>query len=295
MSSQVSKTLGDYLLKGYTMLNQTCPVCNCPLVQKKPDPKMKCVSCNLDVMTEAESKPSNGSTGSAGSDPAARVRHVDKHVDKHVDVDVGEAVDEGDSDRLWAPPTAEEIAREKKENEISDKIGAKLLAGWAMLNEYCPKQTCKCVLLRSRDGEKYCVSCEKQIPSQSANQSKQNLAPQTKREDKQVNVKESKPKTRNQSQISTSTGLDAKVSTTDTQGESKAKGREGGENLLQDSYGRLEGVVAATQTTLANKLEEVSRRLLSTNDSTQISAISNVIADLSMALTAVQKIRTFEE
>jgi hypothetical protein len=43
--------------------------------------------------------------------------------------------------------------------DAPQKIAQKLLQGWAMLNEYCPKG-CNVPLVRSRHGERCCVVCE---------------------------------------------------------------------------------------------------------------------------------------
>ncbi|CAG0891770.1 unnamed protein product [Darwinula stevensoni] len=43
-SDLISKTLGDYLLKGYRMLNATCEACGTVLLQDK-DKNLLCVAC----------------------------------------------------------------------------------------------------------------------------------------------------------------------------------------------------------------------------------------------------------
>ena len=60
-------------------------------------------------------------------------------------------------------------ATEKKtsENDIEKKLSELLALGWTLLEEKCPLETCDCPLLKSFDGNKYCVKCEMwQFPDQ---------------------------------------------------------------------------------------------------------------------------------
>ena len=62
----------------------------------------------------------------------------------------------------------EEIKEENKEDkEIDKKLSDLLNIGWILLEEKCPLETCDCPLLKSFDGNKYCVKCEMwQFPDQ---------------------------------------------------------------------------------------------------------------------------------
>ena len=40
------------------------------------------------------------------------------------------------------------------------KLGDLMLRGWTMLADCCSVANCKCPLMRSPDGQKYCVNCE---------------------------------------------------------------------------------------------------------------------------------------
>ena len=62
---------------------------------------------------------------------------------------------------------------EKKEEEKNDdkeiekKLSDLLNIGWMLLDEKCPLESCDCPLLKSFDGNKYCVKCEMwQFPDQ---------------------------------------------------------------------------------------------------------------------------------
>ena len=57
--------------------------------------------------------------------------------------------------------------KENSDNEIEKKLSDLLTIGWTLLEEKCPLETCDCPLLKSFDGNKYCVKCEMwQFPDQ---------------------------------------------------------------------------------------------------------------------------------
>ena len=47
-----------------------------------------------------------------------------------------------------------------EEKEIEKKLSDLMNMGWTLLEESCPLETCHCPLLKSLDGNKYCVKCE---------------------------------------------------------------------------------------------------------------------------------------
>ena len=61
-----------------------------------------------------------------------------------------------------------EVNEEKKDDkEIEKKLSDLLNIGWMLLEERCPLESCDCPLLKSFDGNKYCVKCEMwQFPDQ---------------------------------------------------------------------------------------------------------------------------------
>jgi len=46
------------------------------------------------------------------------------------------------------------------EKEIEKKLSDLMNMGWTLLEQNCPLETCHCPLLKSLDGNKYCVKCE---------------------------------------------------------------------------------------------------------------------------------------
>lgn len=68
-----------------------------------------------------------------------------------------------------SPKIEEEISTEKvidtHEEEDSfegtdKKLSDLMKRGWIMLSESCPLESCRCPLMKSPDGQKYCVQCE---------------------------------------------------------------------------------------------------------------------------------------
>ena len=55
----------------------------------------------------------------------------------------------------------------QEDKEIEKKLSDLLNIGWMLLQEKCPLESCDCPLLKSFDGNKYCVKCEMwQFPDQ---------------------------------------------------------------------------------------------------------------------------------
>ena len=51
-------------------------------------------------------------------------------------------------------------AKEDEEKAIEKKLTDLMDMGWTLLEENCPLESCHCPLLKSLDGNKYCVKCE---------------------------------------------------------------------------------------------------------------------------------------
>ena len=57
-------------------------------------------------------------------------------------------------------PQVTNSKNEEEEKEIENKLSDLMNMGWTLLEENCPLETCHCPLLKSLDGNKYCVKCE---------------------------------------------------------------------------------------------------------------------------------------
>ena len=59
------------------------------------------------------------------------------------------------------------MSSKDEDKEIEKKLSDLLNIGWILLEEKCPLESCDCPLLKSFDGNKYCVKCEMwQFPDQ---------------------------------------------------------------------------------------------------------------------------------
>ena len=52
------------------------------------------------------------------------------------------------------------VTKEEEEKAIEKKLCDLMEMGWCLLEEKCPLESCHCPLLKSLDGNKYCVRCE---------------------------------------------------------------------------------------------------------------------------------------
>ncbi|TMW56618.1 hypothetical protein Poli38472_006628 [Pythium oligandrum] len=52
-------------------------------------------------------------------------------------------------------------AKYKKRDDASARLGEKLLQGWTMLGVHCPSDECFTPLVRNKQGQMFCVSCNR--------------------------------------------------------------------------------------------------------------------------------------
>ena len=57
-------------------------------------------------------------------------------------------------------PKVTSTTTEEEEKVIEKKLSDLMEMGWTLLEENCPLESCHCPLLKSLDGNKYCVKCE---------------------------------------------------------------------------------------------------------------------------------------
>lgn len=77
-SSNTSKSMGDYLLRGWTMLADNCPRCKIPLMRKPEAGTMHCVSCGAQVIRPEEFDPAKHAVSQEGasSGPSSAARQA---------------------------------------------------------------------------------------------------------------------------------------------------------------------------------------------------------------------------
>ena len=57
-------------------------------------------------------------------------------------------------------PQVKNTTDNEEEKFIDKKLSKLMDMGWILLEEICPLESCNCPLLKSLDGNKYCVKCE---------------------------------------------------------------------------------------------------------------------------------------
>lgn len=286
-------------MQGFTLLNHHCPVCNCPLVQKKPQPEMHCVSCRRTILTEAEYKRRQA----AGTAPvvedaaiaATQAAGGAGPTESQTDMRRRERARKVQSERAppanvppleFSEPTAEELERERQQDEIADRLGSLLQKGWAMLNQYCP--TCACTLMRSRQGELFCVSCEKKVgPDGAAQQTQGSTAAE------ESKAPASAAQTSVQSAVSQPAATqprapERKAPSADARVEDTARvNRTAAASLSSMPADR---VMQTTASTVVEKMDEAQRALALSQDPRKIASLARVIADLAKALAALREL-----
>ncbi|KAF0736520.1 hypothetical protein Ae201684P_007103 [Aphanomyces euteiches] len=136
MSDDTSGRLAEKMLQGWTLLAVNCPEPHCctPLVSSKKDKtRVLCVKCDKWYSTEPPAQP--------------ELPHTPQPVQQEVKSDANEI-----------DPSYE--ARRKRRDATSNKLGEKMLQGWALMNQVCPKADCGTPFVRNREGKLYCVTCD---------------------------------------------------------------------------------------------------------------------------------------
>ncbi|KAF8517840.1 hypothetical protein JB92DRAFT_2787778 [Gautieria morchelliformis] len=163
--TDVSSRLGEYMLRGYVLTDEGCPICSIPMVRSPSEQtpeRLFCVQC--------QATPNNGpvpspvargcvhppSTTSASSEELSRVSTPPTEIS-----------DALSSPTFAPPPNPQEMVRRRAQSDMaSAEIGKRMLRGWAMLAEECPNDSCYGVpLIRppmaggEKDPRKECVVC----------------------------------------------------------------------------------------------------------------------------------------
>jgi uncharacterized Zn finger protein (UPF0148 family) len=147
----ISRT-GNLMLKGWKLLSVCCPLCHAPLLSK--DNEMRCPGCDLPVRKESGEQSSTANHHN-------NVSHADP-----LNSSESEVVD----DIVDVPKSYEELRREyderkKQSNDVSGKLGEKMLQGWVLLADSCPDMNvCGGVPLMKdpSTGSMVCLSCGKE-------------------------------------------------------------------------------------------------------------------------------------
>ena len=134
VKSTTSKSLGEYLLKGYAMLADNCPSCLIPLMRDPKTLDRLCVNC--DRVFKA---------GESIHEPEEEEEEGEE--EEEVEVEVATAMQP-------SPKPHQAVEKPDPSKLLSDKM----LQGWALLETSCP--VCSTPLVRDKAKRMLCVSCD---------------------------------------------------------------------------------------------------------------------------------------
>jgi len=300
MSATASAKLAEHMQKGWTMLGHHCPVCNCPLMLKKPDTRKFCVNCESEVLTQEEyakrqlaaSAPTAHDSMQKKEPKQSLPQHQDsKPSAKEVVENVDEEKEEIEDDGIWSTwrkQTREELEREREAEKISNALSDRMLRGWAMLEFHCCK--CKTVLLRSREGTTFCVGCntERSLEGDDDSEKESEEKSEEKSEDKkteEIRVFEVSPRPEEPSS-GPATRSDTKIASHNKKTDIATSSNSETTRSLQD-------VVEMTIQALKGKLWEANEKLRGSRNMRETIAVTNLIRELAEALEALQKVEVF--
>jgi len=154
--------LSQKMLAGWTLLAESCSLgCNVPLVENKKQNKIVCVSCDRQFKRDPNE----------GNDIKPLAEEV-----SYVTINNGESGhnnkemwDEEADYEGYSNPSDEELIkqeRRRRNDKASVDIGVKLLAGWTMLDLHCPNPSCRTVLMKDKQNQKWCLSCGTMVVTQ---------------------------------------------------------------------------------------------------------------------------------
>lgn len=163
--------LSQKMLAGWTLLAESCSLgCNVPLVENKKQHKIVCVSCDRQFQREGSDVTPIPQESIAPIVVNAEPTDNTPKATTNEPMDVFDGDDYEDDDDDYTPPTDEEQAkheeRRKRNEKASVEIGVKLLAGWTMLDLHCPNPSCRTVLMRDKQHQKWCLACGTMVVTQ---------------------------------------------------------------------------------------------------------------------------------
>ncbi|UJR09152.1 hypothetical protein I4U23_013400 [Adineta vaga] len=112
--NEITKKLGEYLLKGYCMLGDTCPECNCILLRTTDD-KLLCVGCNeIDMNNE---KSENGELTTTANKKKEDKKRSKKQKTKKESNETRNSCDQLENKLKWA---VDELAKSQNPARINE-------------------------------------------------------------------------------------------------------------------------------------------------------------------------------
>lgn len=160
----VSDNWGKLLLDGWSLSDRTCPAKGCHAIPLLRSPEGRdlvwfCPSCESNVLNPG---PSHSESQQPSSPSLGSSTHYSRSSTPPT-----EDADVPGSPTFAIPAETEESIRRRQQSDLaSAEIGRRLLRGWAMLGDECPRSTCYGIPLvrppktgQGKDPRKECVVC----------------------------------------------------------------------------------------------------------------------------------------
>ncbi|KAH9482918.1 hypothetical protein JR316_0005018 [Psilocybe cubensis] len=160
--ADISQALGDYMLRGWVLTDQSCPTPGCAV------PLLRSPAGRTPITTIcAKCDPTNPPSLPQGVVPASSSNATTESQHSRSSTPPTELSEVPDSPLFVPIEESEETRRRRAQSDqASSEIGKRLLKGWAMLGDECPNDTCYGVpLVRppksggEKDPRKECVIC----------------------------------------------------------------------------------------------------------------------------------------
>jgi len=149
------KRTGDLLLSGWRLLNAGCPICNTALLSKGD--LLRCPSCDMAVVKESEHNKMATGVEKLPTPPSVAEAKFEIEDDyyQYANVAPGEKFQSlNEAKKLYD-------IQNKRMNDVSNKLGTKMLEGFSMLSTVCPGESCRGTpLVRLAAGPMVCVCCD---------------------------------------------------------------------------------------------------------------------------------------
>ncbi|GMH38995.1 hypothetical protein BSKO_06893 [Bryopsis sp. KO-2023] len=153
-------SIGELLLRGWTMLAQSCDDCRVPLMQDPQSGGKLCVNCQKTTHDSQE----GSSARDEGLTSSRRQKSEDRDEDQW-DERLGPFSNRegGQSER----PTSrnggfqqlqQNVASQSTADTNSEKLAVKMTQGWTLTSIFCPR--CTTPLVRNREKSLFCVGCD---------------------------------------------------------------------------------------------------------------------------------------
>lgn len=149
------KRTGDLLLSGWRLLNAGCPICNTALLSKGE--MLRCPSCDMAVVKESEHQKIVTGVEKLPTPPSIAEAKFEIEDDYYQYAAINPA------EKFQSLNEAKKLydLQNKRMNDVSNKLGTKMLEGFSMLSTVCPGESCRGTpLVRLAAGPMVCVCCD---------------------------------------------------------------------------------------------------------------------------------------